>query len=915
MRSSHELPGHNDFDTRPPGAPRGAGPARYGGDRRIPPLNPTPDPAAEDTPPDAGLAVAACWTRLVREIAAFSRCEALASRDVVVLLPFAQHLPLARAAWLALDHAPWMPRFETTQTLLRSLGPPQPAASGELAFDPVADPLQATHLLREQVPDWPRRDPRGFALAVARLNDTAQALARARLALPPAHRAAWLERARALLAALTGPAQQERALARLALEWSNTASTTGADALHALRPAAWVALRVGASDPLVESLLAASLVPVLWLDADLRVPGLRGAPGTVHVSECDDFEDEAQRAAAQVLAHLAQGEQPVALVALDRVLLRRVRALLERQQVPVNDETGWKLSTTRAGAGVMGLLRAVHPRAATDDLLDWLASAPVPVDGAAALDAAWRRDGITALRQVDEARLEPAALALWQQWLAIGEPLRATRRLALGEWLSRLREALLRAGLWATLLDDAAGRQVIDALRCRAEPAAGSAWAEQSARVRFDADGLRDWVDGVLESVSFEPPSPSLGGAAPVILTPLARAMLRPFAAVVCPGADAAHLGAVPPPQALLGDLLAAELGLPSSTQRREHERRAFAQLLRVPRLTLLHRRRDGAEPLQASPLLLQLQFDGRDAIRSVPEPRTSLTVMCRPLARPLPVAPALLPDSLNATAYEALRACPYRFFAQRLLGLAEAEELDDAVDKRDYGTWLHAVLQDFHRQRLPGAPQDDAALLLGIARAQQALLARDDADFLPFAVWFEDLLPRYLAWWHAEEALGANVIDTELELRAQLPAPASTGVRLRGTLDRVDAVPGEGGQGAHRILDYKTTSETTLRERLRQPLEDTQLPFYVALLDASRGIPSGGVQAAYLSLDGREGVKLLAHPDVAASAALLLEGIAADFARLQAGAPMPALGEGSACEHCSARGLCRRDHWREDRA
>ncbi|MBN9203252.1 PD-(D/E)XK nuclease family protein [Methylibium petroleiphilum] len=867
-------------------------------------------------PPEAGLAVAACWTRLVREIAAFSRREALASRDVVVLLPFAQHLPLARAAWLALDHAPWMPRFETTQTLLRSLGPPQPASSGELAFDPVTDPLQAAQLLREQVPDWPHRDPRGFALAVARLNETAQALARAKQALPPAQRAAWLEKARLLLSGATGPGQQERALARLALEWSNTAATMGSDALHALRPAAWVALRVGASDPLVESLLAASSVPVLWLDADLHGPRLRSAPGAVQVSECDDFEDEAQRAAAQVLDHLAQGEQPVALVALDRVLLRRVRALLERQQVPVSDETGWKLSTTRAGAAVMGLLRAVHPRAATDDLLDWLASAPAPVDGRAALDAAWRRDGITALRQVDEVRLEPAALALWRQWLAIGEPLSATRRLALGEWLARLREALLRAGLWEALLRDAAGRQVIDALRCRAEPAAGSAWAQQAAHVRFDADGLRDWVDGVLEAVSFEPPSPGLGGAAPVILTPLARAVLRPFAAVVCPGADAAHLGALPKPQALLGDVLAAELGLPSSAQRREHERRAFAQLLRVPRLTLLHRRRDGAEPLQASPLLLQLQFDAREVVRSGGEPRTPVAVVPRPLAHPLPVAPALLPDSLNATAYEALRACPYRFFAQRLLGLAEAEELDDAVDKRDYGTWLHAVLQDFHRQRQPGAPQDDAALLLAIARARQALLARDDADFLPFAVWFENLLPRYLAWWHAEEALGANVIDTELELRAQPPALAAAGLRLRGTLDRIDAVPGEGGQGAaHRILDYKTTSETMLRERLRQPLEDTQLPFYAALLDASRGIPPGGVQAAYLSLDGRDDVKLLAHPDVADSAAILLEGIVADFTRLQAGAPMPALGEGSACEHCSARGLCRRDHWREDRA
>ena len=44
------------------------------------------------------------------------------------------------------------------------------------------------------------------------------------------------------------------------------------------------------------------------------------------------------------------GATPVALVAQDRVLVRRVRALLERMQIDLIDETGWTLSTTRAAA-------------------------------------------------------------------------------------------------------------------------------------------------------------------------------------------------------------------------------------------------------------------------------------------------------------------------------------------------------------------------------------------------------------------------------------------------------------------------------------------------------------------------------------------------------------------------------------
>lgn len=846
------------------------------------------------------------------EVQDFARRLDVTLRDVIVLLPFAQHLPLARAASSRLGDALWLPRFETTQTLAAALtAPPLAIDPGALSFDAVSDRLQAAHLLSIGAPDWSRRDARGFELALARLVETAHGLAHARLALPAQSRDAWLDEARARLAAGSGPGAQERALARLALEWSVTAATGAADALHALAPAAWVALRAGAADPLTASLLARSAAPILWLEAgrSLQAPP---ADAAVRVTACADFEEEAQRSAAQVMAHLAQGEQPVALIALDRVLVRRVRALLERQQVPIDDETGWKLSTTRAGASVVGLLRATRPRASTDELLDWLKSSRSEWPGLDDLEAACRRGAVSTLHRVDAARLEPPAAALWQAWLAVAEPLRATRRLSLSEWLGRLGDALRQAGLCDALLADAAGAQVLDALRLRGEAAQG--WAQQAAGTRFDAAEFSRWTESVLEQIAFRPLGANGGGAAPVVITPLPRAMLRPFAAMVCPGADEAHLGAMPPPQPLLGDSLAQALGLAGSTERRAAEEAAFSQLLRAPKLTLLHRRRDGSEPLQPSALLLRLKFAAERADRPLPlgdDLRPIQAIAAQPVPRPTPRAAALLPDTLNATAYEALRACPYRFFAQHMLRLDEAEELDDALDKRDYGTWLHAVLRDFHHRRHGGEPAGDTELLRRTADEHQALLARDDADFLPFAAWFEQLVPRYLELLHREEADGLRVRDTELALRAAPSALAGLEVTLRGRLDRVDR-RGEGAQAGLRVVDYKTSGTASLRDRLKQPLEDTQLPFYAALIEAAEGLPPGGVEAAYLALDGREGVSLLAHAQVQASAALLLEGIAADYGRLRGGAALPALGEGKACEHCNARGLCRRDHWDE---
>lgn len=871
---------------------------------------PRSEPVVEALPATAD--VPALWRAVARAVQRLAERHGLSPADVVVLLPFAQHLPLARTAWAEAQPASFLPRFETTETLARRLVPWPEAAPGAFGFDAVADRLQAAALLRRQLPDWPRRDARGFALAASRLADTAGALVHARLASQPwAARAAWLAEARARLAVVEGPGAQERALARLALEWSLTADSASTDALFAHRPGAWVALRGVTVDPLVESLLAAAEVPALRLQADVdAVAALATAPVLPAVASCRDFEDEAQRAAAAVLDHLTRGEVPVALIALDRVLVRRVRALLERAGPALADETGWKLSTTRAGARIVGLLRALQPRASTDDALGALKSLPLRSShaaGLATLEADCRRHGLTVIAQVEGARLEGEAAELWRHWQHLGEPLRAPRRLPLADWLARLRDTLERAALWQSLEEDAAGAQVLDALRCR-DPSP-AVWPAAVLATQLDAAGLLDWVDQVLEQVAFRPPS---AVEPQVVVTPLARAALRPFAAIVCPGADAAHLGAWPVPEALLGDALAVALGLTGARDKREAERSAFNQLLRAPRLTLLWRGQDGSEPLQASPLLRQWRLgadvQGRSLV-SAPDPRSLLPVEPQPLERPAPTAPAaLLLKRIDASSYEALRACPYRYFAQRLLALREAEELDDAVDKADYGQWLHAVLEAFHARR--GAARDrvsDAALLDAVAAEQQAALGLDDASFLPYAAWFGRLAPRYLDWLATQEAAGASVRETELTLEAQPAELAGVGLRLQGRIDRIDHLAR--GDGL-RILDYKTSGADTLRQRLRRPGEDTQLAFYAALLVAARGHPAGELQAAYLALDGKDGVRDLPQADVEASAARLVEGLADDFSRLHAGAAMPALGEGSACEHCSARGLCRRDHW-----
>lgn len=835
-------------------------------------------PPITTLPVDPALPPAAGWDAVARAASGWCAAHGLAVRDVVLLLPFAALLPPARAAFAR--RGGWPPRIETVQTLAEALAPPSSDGPGS---DPAADRLAASALLGQQGfgVEWRARDPAGFRLAAETLAATVGTLVTACAATAPAGREAFWQTARRAAALRDGPGAIEQALLRLAVEWAASAPLAQAPGLFGHRPAAWIVVQAGGPDRAAEALLQAGNGPGLRIvtDSDPQDP-FGAAAGRPALVVCEHFEAEAQAAAAEVLRALHAGRTPVALVALDRELVRRIRALLERQGVALLDETGWRLSTTRAAARVMAWLRAADPAATADDRLAWLKDWPPararPGD-LRRLEARWRREGAAGdpLWAAGQEALAPLA--------DLGDLADGTQRLAL---------ALRRAGEWDALAADAAGAAALQALRLDGGP---PGWLDLAQATALDRAGYAAWADAELEAASV-----TLQAAdADVVLTPLSRALARPFGAVVVPGADAVHLGRVAPVPGLIGDVLAEALGLETVTRQRERERLAVAQLLRVPELVLLRRRLEGDEPLAASPLLQWLE--AARARRGQPplERRAPALVMqdlvARPVARPLPTAADALPASLSASQVEQLRRCPYQFFARTVLRLSEPDELERELEKRDYGSWLHAVLHRFHRDG-----GGDAAALHAAAEAELQALGHEPAAMLPYRASFEAFAPAYLGWWARRQAAGWRWLDGESELRVQPGALAPTG--LHGRLDRLDE------QGARWfVLDYKTGGPDKLKRSVKEPLEDTQLAFYAALLD---GRAPGDVQAAYLTLDEPEAPQLIVHPEVQASAAALLHGLGGELQRLRAGAALPALGEGAACEFCAVRGLCRRDQW-----
>ena len=863
------------------------------------------------------------WAAIAARIASWAQAGQIELRDAVVLLPFTELLPHARQACAALPG--WMPRIETTRTLAAALGPAVAPEAGQVSLDADVDALLGAELMRSQAwgAAWARRDARGFARAVGMVVDTAHALVRASAAWPASERPQRWAAAREQLPTAPGPGGAERMLARVALEWACLAGVPATDRLFALRPSAWIAVKAGGADRLTLALLQASAAPVLLIDTDAAGDAPFQAVAAASPSilppawrVCDSAEDEAQCAAAEVLEHLRCGMQPVALIAQDRLLVRRIRALLQRQQVVLIDETGWTLSTTRAAAQLMALLRAARPDAGTDDLLDWLKGgaewlATLNPDALEAFERACRRAQVARITGVRHLRLEAAAARLWRDAEGVLALLNKPSRHALAAWVGTLADALGRCGALAAMAADDAGRQVLTTLRLPVPDEAPATWPALAAALAMNFDEFAAWVAATLEGASFVPQRGTGDAAAQVVITPLARAMLRPFAAVVFPGTDDRHLGASSPAPGLLGDAQALALGVPTTAQQRQAEVLAFVQLLQAPQLTLFRRRVDGTEPLASSPLIerLMLALATRGAgLREWRDPRVDRPLQPTPIRMTAPAAPGLLPSQLSASACEALRACPYRFFALRMLGLREADELDGEVEKRDYGTWLHEVLQAFHSSRTaPAAVAPELARLLELGEQLRLQHGLADADFLPFAASFASFAPRYVAWLHERDADGAQFLRGEDDLTVLLPE--LDGVALNGVIDRIDSVRTEGGP-ALQLIDYKTGSAGSLRDKVRVPFEDTQLAFYAALVRAGSREP---LTAMYLALDGSHAIEEVAHKGVEHSAEALVHGLAHDLRRLRAGAGLPALGEGSTCDFCEARGVCRRDHWAAD--
>ena len=665
--------------------------------------------------------------------------------------------------------------------------------------------------------------------------------------------------------------------------------------------------------------------------------------GHLHSFAAGSAEQEARAIDLQVRRWLLDGLQPVAIVTEDRRLGRRVRALLERAGITLQDPGGWALSTTRAAAALERWLQTVEEDFAHEPLLDTLKSPfTLPDEDRDALDHCVFRFETDIVRhgnigrslqryrqQIDlrQAHLKKswsaATAAQLQQLLNrldhAAEPLRnclaGTHAPAL--LLEQLQASLTEVGIWQAFTKDSAGQRIQQEWRLLHDAAVHS-------DLQMDWTTFRAWLGSALEQHDFRPALDS----SPVWLLNLQQARLGRFAGIVIGACDSEYLPPAPARTPFFNDRVRAELGLPAWPERHQQQLQRFRELLEsAPRVLLTwHREQDGEQRTPGSWLArlevfhqLAWQHDLRDCELAtlVDHPDTRVAGH-PPLPLPRPTTPArvvmpaaTLPDELSVSAHGTLIDCPYRFFAASGLRLKAREEVKQALEKSAYGSLVHRVLEVFHQGKegypapLP-QPLAEAQRATAIAQLEQVsrqVFARELEDNFEHRAWLRRwlvLVEPYIEWLIGHQA-GWRFLAGERDGECRL----ADGRTLAGRMDRIDS----GSEGAL-IIDYKTGSAPD--QHAIDAGEAVQLPSYALLADS---MPQA---VAYLLIGKRNNRNAvwtgsqLEGETLAELSHAVLRRLDTVLAEIASGTPLPAWGDADTCKYCEMDGLCRKPAWPE---
>ncbi|MCK5721079.1 MAG: hypothetical protein KAI84_00955, partial [Gammaproteobacteria bacterium] len=270
---------------------------------------------------------------------------------------------------------------------------------------------------------------------------------------------------------------------------------------------------------------------------------------------CKGHEEQAHAVELQVRRWLLAGKNNIGIITENRRLARRVRALLERADVPLQDLAGWALSTTRAGAVLERWLECIEEDFAHLPLLDLLKSPFVfsSLNSQQVKHAAYRLEQ-DIIRHENIARNlqhykktihsrenklnwsseeSETLIKILESFEVANELLKPLLKGSHNacDYIETLSASLEVLGMTTLLQEDAAGTRVMEMLETLK-------YSASQYKIKFHWSDFRTWLGRSLEQFVFTPEKSS----SPVTLMGLGQSRLQQFDALIIASAEHEHL-------------------------------------------------------------------------------------------------------------------------------------------------------------------------------------------------------------------------------------------------------------------------------------------------------------------------------------------------------------------------------------
>lgn len=673
------------------------------------------------------------------------------------------------------------------------------------------------------------------------------------------------------------------------------------------------------------------------------------------------FEELAWAASKSIETHLIAGKTNIALVAQDRLAARRARALLARfgPSLRIRDETGWKLSTTRAAAALnsyLELIRSPKEGPSASALLEFVQNPYFDIAHALQkppescfsliaqlediLIASQAKSGWETFRMAIERANAYASSqgsvpheALLQLMTSLQQQHLQWQELKLdcAKAYTLLQTNLQQMGMAQQLENDSAGKQLLEVLQS------------------FDLDAgpyqqvtmrLPEWLSllkTVIEEASYQ--EAGTEAQATLSILPLSSTRLREFDAVVLVGCDEQQLPAFSEPPLFFSDTLNRLLKASTISAQFIQQARDLSQLLvSCPQVDLLWQSKSkSGEPLRPSAWIsrLRTQLPHWPILEVKPDIHVNQS---NPLQEAVTTVSAeiALPVSMSPSAYKALRDCPYRYYVRSILGLREAKAFEEGFDASLAGQVLHSVLKNFfqalkteEQKSHSSIDQDVDARRLWMqehltkhSEKEFERLIKGDARVMGTLRDWQKQIPSFIDWQLQREAAGWQYHDAELSVGFIVTLTDPDGIpreiQIAGRADRFDVNLSNPSIAA--VIDYKNQGMTKIKKRGERLLDDPQLLIYARAVNegaVSAHLPGHTIeQAEWVSL--KTDIKkaddkiVRAYPveDLPEMMAQFSDQLSEDLEVLWARKPMKAFAPDSVCQYCEARGICRKGMW-----